>query len=316
MTTDVHGKVARLALISGAALLFLSSNVRPLVAQPAASPVSVFQAKINEAAVALGTVPRLKNIPLATRQALTEFVVGNMLFVLTHEMGHAVIAEMDLPVLGKEEDAADSFAILSALKIGSDFSHRVLVETAKGWFLTAKRAAKKGESLSFYDEHGLDSQRAYSIVCMMVGSDPAKFKDLADEAKLPQDRQESCLRDYRTGMHGWETILKPHRRGPDQPKAKIDVVYKEGKGDLEVFAQTFQRIGFLEAIAEYAVNALAWKAPLTLEMRSCGEVDTYWSITGRKANVCYELAQEFAQLYRDYGQEQKPSKRTSKTARR
>jgi Putative metallopeptidase len=33
-----------------------------------------------------------------------------MLFVLLHEMAHAAITQMGLPVVGKMEDAADSFA--------------------------------------------------------------------------------------------------------------------------------------------------------------------------------------------------------------
>ena len=39
-----------------------------------------------------------------------EFVTGNMLFALAHEMGHVFITEMGLPVLGQEEDAADAHA--------------------------------------------------------------------------------------------------------------------------------------------------------------------------------------------------------------
>src|SRR5262245_54768503 len=54
------------------------------------------------------------------RQNLTEFVVGNMLFVLMHEMAHVHVTEMGLPVLGREEDAADMFATLALLKMGSE----------------------------------------------------------------------------------------------------------------------------------------------------------------------------------------------------
>ena len=34
--------------------------------------------------------------------------------------------------------------------------------------------------LAYYDEHGLDWQRAYQIVCLMVGSNPDQFGQLAD----------------------------------------------------------------------------------------------------------------------------------------
>jgi hypothetical protein len=46
-----------------------------------------------------------------------EFVAGNMLFVMLHELGHTAIAEMGLPVLGRMEDAADSFAALRLIRV-------------------------------------------------------------------------------------------------------------------------------------------------------------------------------------------------------
>ena len=69
-----------------------------------------------------------------------------MLFVMAHEMGHVAMGEMEIPVLGREEDAADSFAILNALTLGHDFAHRVLVAAAKGWFLSISSTRKKAVS--------------------------------------------------------------------------------------------------------------------------------------------------------------------------
>jgi hypothetical protein len=43
--------------------------------------------------------------------------------------------------------------------------------------------------LAFYDSHGLDKQRAYNIICLMVGADPSKFTELATAAKMPPNRQ-------------------------------------------------------------------------------------------------------------------------------
>ena len=40
-----------------------------------------------------------------------EFVIGNILFAMLHELGHAAVDEMGFPILGKEEDAAGSFAV-------------------------------------------------------------------------------------------------------------------------------------------------------------------------------------------------------------
>ena len=68
-----------------------------------------------------------------------EFVVGNTLFVLGHETGHALVSEMGIPILGHEENAADVFATLMALKVGDAFSDRTLINVAKGWFLSDRR---------------------------------------------------------------------------------------------------------------------------------------------------------------------------------
>ena len=110
----------------------------------------------------LSSDPRLKSMSQQQQMDLIEFVTGNMLFVGFHELGHAVIQELGLPVLGREEDAADSFATLALLKIGTDFSDNVLVQAARGWFLMDRRDRKEGDMLVFYDAHGLDKQRAYA----------------------------------------------------------------------------------------------------------------------------------------------------------
>src|SRR5262245_59789931 len=72
---------------------------------------------------------RIAKLSAEDAAKLTSFVVGNLFFVVVHELGHAVISQLKLPVLGREEDAADSFATLSMLLIGTELSHSVLRET-------------------------------------------------------------------------------------------------------------------------------------------------------------------------------------------
>src|SRR6516162_10866569 len=155
-----------------------------------------FQARVEELARALQNDPRLKNLSEQQRIDRVEFVVGNTLFVLLHEMGHVLFTEMKLPVLGREEDAADTFAALTMLKIGTSFSEHELAQAAKGWFLNDLRDQQTGEKPLYYDEHNLNQQLAYQILCLMVGSDTDKFKTLVDEMKLPESRQKTCKRDF------------------------------------------------------------------------------------------------------------------------
>src|SRR5260370_5145269 len=228
------------------------------------------QAKIAEVARTLQSNPRLKKMSLQQRENMVQFITGNMLFVLLHELGHAAVDEFELYVLGREEDAADSFAVGRLLGLGSAFSHRMLVEAAKGWFYSDRRDRRDGEPLVFYDEHGLDKQRAYQIVCLMVGSNPREFKDLANETKLPEDRQENCKRDFAEASKSWQVALEPHLRGADQPKAKIDLVYGEGKGQFDAYAQGLHFVQMLETVAERAREALSWPAAFPLETQASG----------------------------------------------
>jgi hypothetical protein len=91
-----------------------------------------FQAGVDKAAHLLENDPRLADLTHQQRVELVEFVTGNMLFALLHEMGHAHIQEMGLPVIGREEDGADSYAITALLKVGSKISKNVLVAATYG----------------------------------------------------------------------------------------------------------------------------------------------------------------------------------------
>jgi hypothetical protein len=271
-----------------------------------------FQGKIDAAALALrDSDPKLKQVSPKRVQAIAEFVVGNMLFVLMHETAHTAITQMGLPVLGRMEDAADTFATLRLIRIGSDFSHRVLTQAAEGWFMADRRDRDSGDKVAFYDEHQLNQQRAYQIVCLMVGSDADKFKDLAKETKLPEERQETCLGDFSNAAYSWDLLLKPHLRGPDQPKTKIDVVYGPAEGRAVHARQVLSSVGVLETIAEHLADQYAWPAPFTLEMANCGFPNGRWDLQTHKLTLCYELAVDFADLYRGYGPTEASAKTTN-----
>lgn len=269
-------------------------------AQSLQEEAQAYEERVDRAARMLEGHPRLKNLPHERRRDIVEFVTGNMLFALLHEMGHAHITEMGLPVLGREEDAADSYAVVTILKVGSASSRNLLVHSAEGWFFSAYRGEKEGIALSFYDQHSLDKQRAYQIVCLMVGANPTKFKELADRIHLPENRQDSCVADYSNASWSWENALKPHLRSVDQPKTNISVVYGKGEGDLALFEKTFRAIQMLESVAMLEANEYTWRQPFTIEMQSCGSPNANWDLATRRLTLCYEMAAEFSQLYRGY----------------
>jgi putative metallopeptidase DUF4344 len=304
---DGGASIARLACRLLLLLVFLfpgdEAFARQELSPPPKSPeLSAFQSRLNAAALALrARDPRFADLSPEAAQSLLEFVSGNMLFVLLHELGHAVITQMGLPVLGQMEDAADTFAVLMLLRMGSEFSHRALVDAAEGWFLAARRDEKTGVRPAYYFEHGLNAQRAYQIVCLMVGSDAAKFRDLADETNLPEDRRHSCLGDYSNAAFSWDLLLEPHRRAADQPKTQIDVIYGPAEGAMAAIRDTARAILLLETVAAHVADQFAWPRPLALEMQSCGFPNASWEIRTRQVILCYELGANFADLYREFG---------------
>ena len=282
-------------------LPLVSIGLAEASAQPTPADFDRFRTRIDEALRVLDNHPQLKGIPPDRREQLVEFVFGNMLFVLLHELGHAHIGELDLPVLGKEEDAADSFASLTLIHVKTQFSERVLAEAAKGWFMADRRDSKERNPIPYYDEHGLNQQRAFQIVCYMVGADPIRFNDLAAEVKLPKDRQQSCSEDYRKAAKSWGVLLQPHVRAAGQPQTRINVLYGEAKGKLEIAAQMARSIRLLDGVAAQSSELVVWPAPFSLEMQACGFSNAKWDQSIRKLTLCYDLAEDFAELYRDYG---------------
>jgi len=265
-------------------------------AQPTQQEQARIASGIDKAVEVLGSEPRLKRLSAPARRQLMEFVLGNVLFAIGHEMGHGLINEMNLPVLGREEDAADSFATVNALKVSSNFSERVLIEAGKGLMLSAKRDKRKGNSPVFYGEHSLDPQRAYSMICLMVGSSPEKYRQLATETKLPEERQKSCVYEWKNSAWSWDEMLQKHLRD-DKAKTAVQVEYEDTK-KYAVHARILRSMGLLETVAARMADRYAWPNPVTIEARSCGTANARWR--QRTLTLCYELVDEFIELYLHY----------------
>jgi hypothetical protein len=242
---------------------------------------------------------RVEKAPAKHREVI-EFVVGNMLFVGFHEMGHALADQFHLPTLGRAEDAADSFATIALLNAGSEFSINVLVQAARGLFLSDRRDRKQGEELDFSDAHGLERQRAYQIICLMVGSDQEHFRQLADWVRMPPDRQRTCANDYEDAKYAWHSLLEPHRHADGQPTATIEIAYEASQGNLEQYARSFQSVALLEALSDYASSRYALSRPIKMVMASCGDANAAWVSSANTETLCYELADDFFDLYEGF----------------
>ncbi len=136
-----------------------------------------------------------------------EAAMGAFVFVFFHELGHALIDVLELPVTGKEEDAADQWATLVLLEDGKD-GEQAAMDSAVAFSLMAENESE----LAFWGEHSFGEQRFYNILCLVYGADPSAHRDMVESDALPEERAERCSEEYRRVQRAWEILTKPHAR--------------------------------------------------------------------------------------------------------
>lgn len=136
-------------------------------------------------------------------EQLVDDLLGITEFVFYHEIAHALIDAYDIPVLGREEDAADDLATLMAahMELGD-----IALIAADAFDISAELSGEFAES-QFWDEHSLGEQRMYSLVCLVFGSDPEAYADLAEE--FPEHKAQRCIYDFQQKSDSWDKVLEP-----------------------------------------------------------------------------------------------------------
>jgi hypothetical protein len=150
----------------------------------------------------------------ANEEELLQATLGGIMYVLAHELAHALIHVLDIPVVGREEDAADQLAIIIATKLGEyegklgEFGKQMAIIPALQYRLKSQNSQEK--NTVYWDDHPLDLQRYYNIICLLYGSDTTKYKTLAILAELPGARAQKCPGEYVQAYNGWLRLLQPH----------------------------------------------------------------------------------------------------------
>lgn len=140
-----------------------------------------------------------------TPEELDRKLVGTFAFTFFHELGHALVGELDLPITGKEEDAADELAAISLAGIGA--RGREAVVAAAEWFAIQGRMREQDGDMAWYDEHSFDLQRMYTVICILYGTAPEPNRDLVISAGMPDERAARCARDTPRKIKAWMTLL-------------------------------------------------------------------------------------------------------------
>lgn len=150
-----------------------------------------------------------------TEEEQERLIGGTIVFVFLHELGHALIHVLDLPITGREEDAADQLATV-VLVDGSEEGEDAAASAAV-WFYRSSKETRLNR-LAFADEHSLGKQRYFNILCWIYGQDPDTHPDLIGPKILPPDRAERCPGEYQRMANSWEKLLAPYSKEEHREK--------------------------------------------------------------------------------------------------
>ena len=131
-----------------------------------------------------------------------------LMHTLFHEIAHALVFMLDIPVLGKEEDAADGLAVV--LLIHFFENGRDIAISAADLFDLESEDREEFVAEDFWGEHSLDRQRFYSTLCQVYGSAPEDYAYIVNETGFSADRAELCIEEYENLSHSWFTVLDAH----------------------------------------------------------------------------------------------------------
>lgn len=240
-----------------------------------------------------------------------DWVLGNVLTVLLHEVGHGLVALWALPVLGREEDAADSFSITYLLDtIADDASlgpekieqlDDALFVTAGAWLAYAEGNDLADTSL-YAVEHSLDMQRFFAHMCLLVGREPDVYGSWLEDFDIEPEALdlERCEETALLQAEDWRYLLEVERdeSWKDQGSRGLTLIIEPGKTKAhrryEAWLKDWPWLRYFEQRLE---GDLKLPEPLTIRFDACDEANAFYDHEEREILMCYELLADLEALY-------------------
>jgi hypothetical protein len=226
-----------------------------------------------------------------------QFVVGNVEFLVLHEIGHFLIMEKEVPILGPEENAADYIATLALLHEApldpafNDRALRSLLAAADAFAASWQVGNAVSADVPYWGSHALSIQRFYQIACLLYGSDPKTFASVPAAAGLPPERAAGCEAEFARAEHAIDWLLDTYGRHPgDPPGAPTEVRYEPPPTRVSArIAEELKSQRLLELIVERLHARFVLARPVSVVLRGCDQREAAWLPDRRELVVCYEL---------------------------
>lgn len=213
------------------------------------------------------------------------YVAANVTETLYHEMGHALIDALSIPIYGPEEYAADTFAVVLLNRLHSEAEVMAMLPHITAnylWFAAA--VGNHVDGLDLWDVHGPDLQRSYNIACLAYGANPKGRRALLELVDLPDHRAETCKEEFDQAQAAWGAVL--NRVATDRPGGSIVMDWVVGD-DPELTALVTDLVARMNA-------DMALPARINISVIPCGNANAYFDPDYSEIQICTELAAELA----------------------
>ncbi len=225
------------------------------------------------------------------------FVMGNFQFALLHELAHVAIGDLEPPIIGPEEYAADYLATVFLLRplqtpsIGAEKWRKFAMTAADAFATLWQISEDSGARSPYWDTHALSIQRFYSIACLIYGSNPQRFAKIPDLIQMPVQRASSCEVEYARALKSTDWLLSfaaSHRNPAANVGMSVRYERPRTRTDEYLLAE-IKSSGLVEWTLERFGQLIPLDKEATLVLRSCSIPEAAWVADQRELVVCYEL---------------------------
>jgi hypothetical protein len=213
------------------------------------------------------------------------FAAHVTLHVVLHELGHAVIREFDLMVLGNEETMADSFATHLLTEHFPEHAVRAISARVKSLMIEAHEAPL--DQWTVRGEHDNDARRAYQIAALAIAANTEKYARVAEIVGMSKRDIENA-RDYGSDIHrAWRRTLSPLL----MPAGKVS---QEARFRADKTTRAFVDAGepSLASTIQSALQRIDWHSQVTVDFVA-GSGGAAWNRSKRTITVNSEYLQRF-----------------------
>ena len=147
-----------------------------------------------------------KGIRKDTHDGITpnDAALGQFIYVVAHEMGHALFDSLNVPLLGRPEDAADEFSTYMMLSFGKQEARRLIHGAAYGYKDYVRNPKVTVPLQAFSDAHGAPMQRFYKGTCRRGGARGCRIRIWRAQLRISAFDQTSRGSAARQGCSaGW-----------------------------------------------------------------------------------------------------------------